>query len=248
MTTPRLASATPILMYHAFAGPGEPASRFIIPLRRFSLQMAWLKGRRYHVLSLNEYLDYRRQSCPPPERSVVITIDDGYREVLTRAYPVLRRHGFPATVFLPTRRMGACNDWDRDGPLAGRPLLSWSEALALLDGGLSFGAHTRTHPRLATLGVEQARCEIAGSRADLEQALSMQVRHFAYPFGEYNAALEAEAADAGFEAACSVDPGLNTAATPVFALRRMEVFGTDSLLRFAVMLWVGNLLPRRKRP
>ncbi|MEP7358666.1 MAG: glycosyltransferase, partial [Anaerolineales bacterium] len=109
----RLTSGTVILMYHGFSAPGEAWGRFTLPVRRFEQHMAWLKFWRYNVISLDEYLDYRRQHRLSPPRSVVITIDDGYADNETLALPVLRRYGFPATIFLVSQHLGGANEWDR---------------------------------------------------------------------------------------------------------------------------------------
>src|SRR5262249_7739855 len=114
----RLTSGTPILMYHAFARDGEPASRYLMPRWRFALQMACLNLTRYRVLGLDHSLGYRRPHHLPPARSVVISIDDGSADVRSEAYPILRRHCFPASVFIVTRHVGGANRWDQDRPLA----------------------------------------------------------------------------------------------------------------------------------
>ena len=245
----RASHGAAILMYHAFAAPTEPASRFIIPMRRFERQMAWLKWLGYHVISLDEYAQCRRSYQLPPVRSVVITIDDGFAEVGTLAAPVLQRYGFPAILFLVSGLVGDANRWDAAGTsLAGRPLLAWDAIEALRGQGIAFGAHTRSHPRLGRLSDEQAQAEISGSKTDLERALQQPVPLLAYPFGDFNAATPGLAEQAGFAAACSVQAGLNSASTPCFTLHRIEVTGTDSLLRFALSLLFGDdhLSPRRK--
>jgi len=244
----RMMQRTPILMYHAFGRSGEPSSRFILPARRFAWQMAWLKRLRYRVLSLEEFLCYRREFRLLPARSVVITIDDGYADNYSVAYPILRRYGFPATIFLVSDNVGDANRWDKQGLLAGRPLMSWAEIRDMLHSDVAFGAHTRTHPRLTTISPDRARDEIEGSRAELERELGVPVRFFSYPFGAYDATVSSIAEQVGFEGACSTRIGLNTLASPNFELRRSEVRGTDSIARFVLGLWLGDdhLPPRRK--
>jgi glycosyltransferase involved in cell wall biosynthesis/peptidoglycan/xylan/chitin deacetylase (PgdA/CDA1 family) len=239
-TWKRLTHGTPILMYHAFGGPGEPPSRYVIPVRRFARQMAWLKWMGYHVLSLEEFLCYQREYRLPPAQSVVITIDDGYAETLTLAYPILRRYGFPATLFLVSDRVGSTNQWSGDGGLAGRPLLSWSDIQEMLRGGMQVGAHTRTHPTLTAMPTELVQEEVKGSRTDLERELGVPIRVFAYPYGEYDSTVQAVVEQAGFVGSCSVQSGMNSFQTPVHALRRTEIDGTDSLLRFVLNLWLGD--------
>jgi len=230
---------TPILMYHAFGGDRERASRFVIPARRFRIQMWWLRKRRYNVLSLEEYAAYRSAHRFPPVKSVVITIDDGYLDADTVARPVLEELGFPATVFLVTSRARA--GAHGDSGLAERPVIDLDHARALSGGPIRFGAHTRTHPDLA--GVEQSALqeEIRGSKGDLEQALGSPVTTFAYPYGSVTPEAREAVRAAGFSLACGVRAGCNRPATDSYDLRRTEIRGTHGLLRFAVTLLLETL-------
>jgi peptidoglycan/xylan/chitin deacetylase (PgdA/CDA1 family)/GT2 family glycosyltransferase len=247
-TWQRLISRTPILMYHAFGALDEKPSRYIIPAGRFAQQMAWLKRMNYRVLSLEEFLRYLREHRLPPARSVVITIDDGYTDVYQLAYPILQRYRFPATVFVVSGRVGSTNQWDQQGVLAGRPLLSWSDLKHMARHGIQIGAHTRTHPMLTTVSPERARAEIGGSRAELEQALGQPIQVFSYPYGKYDATSRLIVEQEGYSGACSTRAGMNSPATSEFELRRTEVRGTDSFVRFALALWLGDdhLPPHRR--
>ena len=239
-TWQRMMYRTPILMYHAFGAPDEHPSRFIIPVRRFAQQMAWLKHRRYHVLSLSEFLSYQSEHQLPPVRSVVITIDDGYADVSRLAHPILQRYHFPATLFVVSQRVGTANQWDQQGALAGRPMLDWPDVRQLAREGMEIGAHTRTHPHLKTLSIERVREEINGSRSDIERELALPVHTFAYPYGEYDEVSETAVKQAEFRGSCSTRPGLIAAATALHALPRIEIQGTDSLLDFVLKLRRGR--------
>jgi peptidoglycan/xylan/chitin deacetylase (PgdA/CDA1 family)/GT2 family glycosyltransferase len=243
----RMMYRTPILMYHAFGSPDERPSRFIIPAQRFARQMAWLKHRHYQVLSLSEFLSYQYEHRLPPERSVVITIDDGYTDVHRLAHPILKRYHFPATLFVISDQVGTTNQWDQLGELAGRPLSDWPDLKQLACAGVEIGAHSRTHPHLKTLSTEQAWVEISGSRANIERELAMPVRAFAYPYGEFDQASESAVKQAEFLGSCSVRPDLATAATSPHALPRIEIRGTDSLLDFILKLRWGRGVRSAKR-
>jgi len=248
-TWQRLTQGTPILMYHAFGQPGESASRYILPARRFERQMAWLKRLHYHVLSLEDYLRYRAEDRLPPTRSIVITVDDGYADNYAVAYPILRRYGFPATIFLVSGNVGDANRWDKQGLLRDRPLMAWAKIQEMMHGGMTFGAHTQTHPMLTAVTADRAHAEIVGSRTDLAQALDRPIVLFSYPHGQYDATARSIVEQVGYSGACTTRAGLNSPSTPKFELRRTEVRGTDSLLRFALAVWLGDdhLLARRRR-
>ena len=132
-----------------------------MPARRFARQMAWLKLRRYHVLSLGDLIRYRREHRLPPARSVVLTSDDGYVDNRTVAYPILRRHGFPATMFLVSEALGGTNTWDHGGELDGRPIMGWDAIHEMAGHGIEVGAHTRRHVRLPSLPEAEAREEVS---------------------------------------------------------------------------------------
>lgn len=235
----RLTSGTTILLYHAFGAPGEATSEWVVPIDRFAQQLRWLQRRGFRFLRLDEYVALRRQHVLPPRRSVLVTIDDGYADVC-RAVPVLERLGVPATVFLVTGLVGRTNGWDLEGVQAGRPLLAWDQIKELASDRLDFGAHSRTHRHLAGLPAAEIDHEIAGSRRDLDRELGRSVTTFAYPFGEFGPDLEAAVSRAGFTSALGSRPTANSAAQPDLQLQRIAVRGTDSLLRFALVLTVGD--------
>jgi peptidoglycan/xylan/chitin deacetylase (PgdA/CDA1 family) len=229
-----------VLMYHAFGPPGEAPSRFVIPAHRFTRQMALLKWAGYDVLSLEDYLHIRLTGREPRRRSVVITIDDGYADNRSVALPILRRYGFPATIFLVVDKAGGVNDWADDLSLRGRRLMSWDDVSELRQSGIQFGAHTRTHARLGTLPPDVVRREVVGSQLALSRVIGAPVRLFSYPYGDCNATVQSIVAQAGFLASCGTQSGINTLETPVHDLRRTEIRGTDTLLSFALKLRSGH--------
>jgi glycosyltransferase involved in cell wall biosynthesis len=236
----QLTSGTLIMMYHAIGVSQEAANLFVIKPARFAAQMGWLKKLGYHPISLAEFLTCQRERRFPPARSVVITLDDGYADNYSQAFPILRKINIPATIFLVSGYIGLANRWDADGPLHGRPLMTWSEIEEMAAHGVHFGAHTRTHVRLTAQSSFQMKDEIFGSRMELEDKLHRPLTLFAYPYGEYDPSIQAIVKDAGFMASCTIDTGLNTLITSPLALRRAEVQGTDSWLRFLLVLWLGD--------
>jgi peptidoglycan/xylan/chitin deacetylase (PgdA/CDA1 family)/glycosyltransferase involved in cell wall biosynthesis len=236
----RLTSGTPILMYHAIGLPGEPASPFVTPKHRFEAQMTWLKRLGYQTITFEQFLQYQRERRVPQAKSVIITFDDGYADNYTQAYPLLRRYAVPATIFLVSSYVGHINEWDEAAQLAGRPLMSWLMINEMKANGIGFGAHSCTHPLLTSISSERARGEIVNSRESLENQLQEPINIFAYPYGEYNPAIQEMVKQAGFAAGCTVAAGLNTTVTPPYALRRVELQGTDSIVRFWLALWLGD--------
>jgi peptidoglycan/xylan/chitin deacetylase (PgdA/CDA1 family) len=202
--------------------------------------MEWLHSRGYQVISLEQLISFRNEKRLPPGRSVIITFDDGYQDNWEIAYRILRDHSFPATIFLVSQYVGKTNLWDLDGELTERKLLSWENILEMAQNGISFGSHSRSHPRLTELSEEQLRNEIELSRSELQNELEEQIVTFAYPNGKYNQKIVSVLKDSGFLASCSSDSGVNDPCVPDFSLRRAEISGKYDLFSFALTLWFGQ--------
>ena len=245
----RLTHGTPILVYHAVGNASEPAGCFVIPGKRFDAHMRWITRFGFRVISLNELVAYWRDNRFPPARSVAITFDDGYADNHACAAPILQKHNTPATIFLVSACMDRENTWDKSGALAGRPIMNWTQAREMLASGICFGAHTRTHAALSIATESEAEREIVGSREEIEAQLKTPIPVFAYPYGIHSESVQQIVARSGYAAACTVDPGLNGPATPIHALRRAEIRGTDSAVRLWLALQLGDAeaLRRRKR-
>lgn len=234
----RVTRGVPVLMYHAF-GERDEGDRYVISRRALSRQLRALRLLGYRGVEFAELADCLRERRLPPRRAVAITIDDGYRDNLEVAEPVLRRRGFPATVFLVSSKLGGVNDWTAEGALANRPLLSVDQARELRERGISLGAHTRTHPELPQESDEAVGEQVGGSRQDLEQALGGEIATFAYPFGRFDERAVDAADEAGFRGACTVEPRLVSPLDDPLRVPRIEVRAGESLPRFLLNVWLG---------
>lgn len=234
----RATRGVPVLMYHAF-GERDEGDRYVISRRALSRQLRLLRLLGYRGVEFAELSRCLRERRLPPRRAVAITIDDGYLDNLEVAAPVLRRHGFPATVFLVSGKLGGVNDWTAAGALANRPLLSVAQARELRERGVSLGAHTRTHPELPQQSDESVREQVGGSRRDLEQALGGEIATFAYPFGLFDERAVSAVEEAGFDGACTVEPRLVSLLDDPLRVPRIEVRAGESLPRFLLNVWLG---------
>ncbi|HEU4649768.1 MAG TPA: polysaccharide deacetylase family protein [Gemmatimonadales bacterium] len=236
----------PILMYHEVSPrPHAAFRRYTVTARNFARQMQWLATFGYQPIDMDALVRARQTGGALPRRPVVITFDDGFQGFADYAMPVLRAHGFTAVVYLVAGLMGASSRWMVPEVGVELPLMSWSTARALGAEGIQFGAHTMTHPRLAGLATESRRIELVEGRKRLEDELGHAVVHLAYPFGSYDASVQASAADAGYLTACSTRPGLSSADDELLALHRVTIYGHDSLLDFASRLQSGVAVRER---
>jgi Polysaccharide deacetylase len=180
----------------------------------------------FNVVSLPEVVT-KLEERRPLDRELAITFDDGYRDSFDYAAPVLKAMGLPATFFVVTQFIGtefvAC--WDRDQRVR-HPWMTWNEVRSLQAEGFDVGAHTRTHPRMASVSTPEARAEILGSRLELEQQLGGPVTLFAHPYGRDTEITEGHRAiirAAGFRCCCSCSGGVNVTGTDPFQLQRIAI-------------------------
>lgn len=231
----------PILMYHMVSEANDPnESRYCCPPRKFKKQMAYLKTAGYRVIGLDELVNNLSKDDLIPQKSVVITLDDGYRDNWENAFPILQEYGFPATVFVISKLLGYTNEWMRKDGYQIRELLSWSELKEMVANGITIGAHTETHPSLTEIDIGSAKQEILGAKKELEDGLARPIHFFAYPYGNLNDSVKKVVEESGYKSACSTVSGFNRKDVDPYALRRLDVYGTDSIFQFALKLKFGT--------
>ena len=162
-----------VLMYHKIND--QPENPVTVPTAQFAEQMAQLAEMGYTVVPLEAVLDHYVDGKPLPERAVLITFDDGYRDNLENALPALQRHGYPAVIFAPIGYVGERLPLPHDERLAARrivnPTLDWGELRELEQAGVRVESHGISHRPLAELEVDEAAREIAISKLRLEERL-----------------------------------------------------------------------------
>jgi peptidoglycan/xylan/chitin deacetylase (PgdA/CDA1 family) len=229
-----------ILMYHIIDSPRAAIEeKYCCTPENFAAQMNFLRQSRRKLVSLDELADRMDSGTPFDEGCVAVTFDDGIVETVHNGLPVLSELGIPATMFVLADRFGGGNDWMEARGFPRRRILSHTDMLALLEAGVTIGSHTRTHLRLPAASDAQVEDEIAGSKAALERRLGLPVRHFAYPYGQFDERAREAARRAGYRTACSTRSGFNRVDADRFALRRIEVFGSDTLPAFRRKLRFG---------
>ena len=181
---PLPARRLPVLMYHGIADDPEPDFspyyKVCTSPRRFAAHLQWLADHGWRGVTLTDglaALESNRAEAGGTEKRVAITFDDGFRDFFTAAFPLLRQHGFSATMYLPTDFIG-----DERRSFKGRECLTWAEVRELHGAGIEFGSHTVSHPELVRLDWPEIEAELRNSRATLESRLAAPVRAFAYPF------------------------------------------------------------------
>lgn len=229
-----------ILMYHIVDAPRAAAeAKYCCTPENFERQMRHLREAGFRTVALDGLVSTLDGGDGAQERTVAVTFDDGFACMHRTALPILLKYRIPATLFVPSDRIGGSNDWMRSHASSPRALLSVAELRELERTGVTIGSHTRTHPRLTDIDPARVAGELRGSKAALEELLGKRVDFFAYPFGLYNDAVRNEVERAGYRAACSTRPGFNRGNADRFLLRRIEVYGSDTLSMFRRKLKFG---------
>jgi len=222
----------PILMYHQIDQPpprGTPLRGLVVAPSSFAWQMKMLRLLNYQALSMRDlepYLFGKKVG-----RVVGITFDDGFRNNLVNAMPILKKHGFTGTCYGVSGLIGGTNSWDH-GKVAPTRLMTREDWMAWYEGGMDIGSHTRTHARLTDLPLLDARAEIARSRQELEQAIGCEVRHFCYPYGLHGLEHIQMAREAGYATATTTHRGRVVPGDNPYTLRRIMVARATNPLQF----------------
>ena len=206
----------PVLTYHKL-GPRPPRTRLkgmYLSQRLFARQLQELRAAGLISSSLGD--------CVGPLRGkrIAITFDDGYVNVLRHGLEPLAGAGFKAVQFLVADLLGRHNEWDVAVGEAPEPMMDAAQVQEWLAAGHDIGAHTLTHPWLTRISVSKAREEITASRKKLEDTFGRPIQHFCYPYGDWNETVRDLVAAAGYETACTTQPGVNTDIDSPFALKR----------------------------
>jgi len=229
----------PILMYHRI-GDTALDRRFCVSPQEFQRQMQYLRDREYRVIGLAALLELLAGKVQPLGKVTAITFDDGFQDTIDYACPILKKFHYPATFFIISRLMGLTNQWMQSAGYPVARLIGWEQARQLDAEGFSIGSHTATHPILPEINGDAASYEIRDSKRSIEDRLGIPVHFFAYPYGRFDQRIRNLVQESGYQAACSTQAGFNGNQVDRFALRRLDIYGTDLLSTFGRSLLFGE--------
>ncbi|WP_245867616.1 Poly-beta-1,6-N-acetyl-D-glucosamine N-deacetylase [Sporomusa silvacetica DSM 10669] len=221
----------PILNYHKVDNFYHALS---IPPEEFEEQMAYLAQNGFTTITPDQLMAYLNHDRELPENPILITFDDGYLDNFTNAYPIMKKYGFTATIFLVTNKIGHEENF-----------MSWDQVRTMQKDGFVFGSHTVSHAALTKLSREDAMLELTNSRKELERQLGVKARYFAYPTGVYNHQIEEMVKQAGYKAAFTIRYGQAGTGSNPYALERIPIFrGQHTFRSFFVRLNAAPVLER----
>src|SRR6201997_265804 len=217
-----------VLMYHKVND--LPGNRMSMPVSLFDEQMDQLRVLGYNVVDLDAVLAHYVSGRPLPEGAVLITFDDGYRDNLVNAAPVLERHGYRAVQFVPIAYVGDSQPLPHERYLAAHgvhnPTVDWEEIRELERYGVRIESHGISHKPLAELEIDEAAREIAISKLKLEERLGRRVRAFSYVKGseaDYKPVHPSLVRQAGYDLAFTAVSGANGPNSDPLQLRRYNI-------------------------
>ncbi len=221
-----------ILGYHDFSSQKE-ATEMLITTDSFRMQMQALKNLQLNVISMEDFIAWKKGEKEIPDKSIVITIDDGWKSVYTEAYPVLKEFGYPFTVFLYTNYI--------DG---GGAALTTAMIKEMQKNGCTIGSHSISHPFPSKVKKEKAKGpesftkylqhELGDSRKKLKAKFGTLVNSYAYPGGFVTDEMLPVAKENGYDCMFTVLPGKTRRSSPDLLLPRYIILGThDNIFRDA---------------
>jgi len=222
-------------MYHEIADLAESRSRLAVSPDAFAAQLDCLADAGFKTMTARAASKVLTQGDGElPERTIVLTFDDGYEDFHSRAMPLLAQHGFTATLFLTS-------GWVQDvgaGSTRRRPgrMLSWAQVTETALAEIEIAAHTRWHPQLDQLPEKLVWDELHASKAWLEERLGVPVPGLAYPFGYSNATVRRVAGEIGYEYGFAVSNRMASTSSDLFALERLTVRRATTLDAFRQLI------------
>ena len=227
----------PILMYHRF-GYGE-GSLFVTPAN-FHRQIEYIKNKGYKVISLDELVEGIKNNRTFKRKTVVITIDDGYKDNYTYAYPFLKRYNFPATIFVAANLIGNEEEF-----------MNWQEIQTMFKAGISFGGHAKNNVYLPSIKEKEALWdEISGCKKLIEDKIASPVDYFCYPIGGFTEEIKEIVKESGYKGACTTNRGLIELNKDIYELKRVKITNSDTNKPFNFWIKLSgyyNLFRSKKR-
>lgn len=203
-----------VLNYHKVVDEHMSLS---VPLADFEQHMKWLKEYGYTSITPEELYEFIVNGSELPEKPVLITFDDGYKDNYTNAYPIMKKYGFKGTIFVVTGFLGVYDNY-----------MTWEQAKELADNGFSIESHTYSHKSMTEASDEEISKELTKSRDTIKNKLGIDADFMAYPTGTYNLHIAELVQKAGYKGAFTIKYDNVSRESNVYALERVPIFHTEN--------------------
>lgn len=220
----------PILMYHHVAVPPKGAGAvrrdLSVSPTNFEAQLKYLRDAGYESITLRDLVLHLQTGYPLPPKPVIITLDDGYDDAYTGAFPLLKKYNFKATFFVITGYV------DNNNP----EHLTWDQVVEMSNAGMDVESHSYDHPDLRKRSHDYLVWQIKDSRQAIEAHTKKPAPFFCYPSGMYDKTVIALLRDLDFWAAVTTEYGVTHSNKDLYTLNRVRMRAQDTLATFAEKL------------
>lgn len=221
----------PIVLYHRVLKENfkESVVGIYITEKKFEEHLSYLKEKQFNTLTFFDVSKAIKGEKTLSEKNIILTFDDGYEDNYSIAFPLLKKYNSLAVIYLVTGCKN--NAWDNSKKEPTADLMSESQIKEMHKYGIEFGAHTQKHVNLIKVPLDRMKGEIENSRKDLTQ-MGIEVKSFAYPYGECNDEVKKVVKAAGFEFGVATDSGPLNILEDLYQIRRQIIFSHTSFIQF----------------
>lgn len=212
----------PVLYYHSVSE--NAINDVTITPKKLKEQLDYINDNNYVTITMRELYSHIENNTPIPQKSIIITFDDGYMNNYTEAFPILKDLNMTATIF--------CVGNSLDGSY----YLSEDAIKEMSDYGIDIESHTVNHLHLDTLSYDQQLSEIKNSKNILEKITGKEVLALAYPFGDYNNDTIKATKEAGYKMAFTTKLGLSDRTDNIYELNRIYISSSYDMSIFKDLL------------
>jgi peptidoglycan/xylan/chitin deacetylase (PgdA/CDA1 family) len=210
----------------------DPQGRYETSTGAFDFLLSTLKSYGYQTITFADLINHLDKGKALPAKPVIITSDDGYQNIYTYAFPILKNYGYRMTVFLITSYIGndegsrRMNEFDFDAEgVPHRPMLTWPEVRAMSKYGIEFQSHTWSHGIITNIPIEQAQMELAQSKHDIEVNTGKPCFTVAWSHGIFNGEILSLLPGTGYRIAVTYNDGMNYLSNlNLYGILRFKIF------------------------
>lgn len=208
--------SVPILMYHYIRDYNDPEDKIGVNLsvspQKFEQQIKYLKENNYTPISFSDLISKKF-----PDKSAVITFDDGYEDAFINAYPILKKYEMTGVFYIIVNKVGQPG------------YLSWDQIIKMQSDGMLFGSHSISHPNLSLLPDEKIEKELSESKQILEEKLNVKINDFCYPSGKYSNQTIKMLEELGYTNSVTTKSGISDETSNIFELPRLRITEETSI-------------------
>ena len=167
----------PILVYHSISNDESSLS---LSINEFEKHIAYLKDRNFETINFDQINSAKK-------KQIIITFDDGYKDLISCVLPILKKHNFSATCFIVSSLLGKKNLWDVGKKnFVQKDLMNLNDTREWVDNGMFIGSHSHNHLDLTSLNNDKITDELTYSKKILEDKIGVKIKNFSYPYGKVN--------------------------------------------------------------